>query len=157
SYGRVELTQYCDLFDLLPTLPPPVQSPYPLTMEEVGQNYGYILYRSRVTSPKQKCGLLIEDIRDRAQIFQDGKLLYTVDRDHKGDLLFGVEGESSQLDILVENQGRANHGGRLTDRKGITYAVKPVGQVHAGWEIYPLDFTQLPTIPWTDSTEAAIA
>jgi beta-galactosidase len=152
SYGTVELKQCCDLFDLLPTLPAPIRSPYPLTMEEVGQNYGYILYRSTVTSPKEVCGLQIEQLRDRAQIFQDGKQTYIVDRDTKGDILFSVSGESTQLDILVENLGRANYGGTLTDRKGITQSVRFAGQIHTGWEIYPLDFTKLPAIQWGNST-----
>ncbi len=151
SYGTVALKQRCNLFDLLPTLPPPVRSQYPLTMEEVGQNYGYILYRSRLTSPKEPYSLKIEQLRDRAQIFQDGKLACIMDRDSHEDILFGVSGESSQLDILVENLGRANHGGTLTDRKGITQAVKLGAQIHTGWEIYPLDFTKLPEIPWQDS------
>src|SRR5690606_8412196 len=62
SYGEVPLKESCTLTDLLPHLPAPIQSQYPLSMEEVGQSYGYILYRTRLASPKVPCPLLIEQL-----------------------------------------------------------------------------------------------
>lgn len=44
SYGRLKCTAKTDLFSALSELSAPVYPNYPLTMEEIGQNYGYILY-----------------------------------------------------------------------------------------------------------------
>ena len=40
AYGRIDLSRRAFLFDNLGEKH--IKSPYPLTMEEVGQNYGYI-------------------------------------------------------------------------------------------------------------------
>lgn len=42
-------------------------------MEELGQSYGYILYRSTLRGPREPRTLTVESIHDRAQIFLDGE------------------------------------------------------------------------------------
>ena len=48
EYGEVKCTGKADLFSVLPEISAPVKSAYPLTMEDIGQNYGYILYRTKI-------------------------------------------------------------------------------------------------------------
>ena len=61
AYGRIDLSRRAFLFDNLGEKH--IKSPYPLTMEEVGQNYGYILYSTvmprygiRPTLHRRACG-----------------------------------------------------------------------------------------------------
>ncbi len=147
-YEPVQFEEGCSLFDLLPDLPAPIQSPYPLTMEEAGQNFGYILYRTTVPGPMNEMPLTLSEVRDRALVFQDGHFIGLVERNDPHPLAITVTQSSAQIDILVENLGRVNFGAQQPDIKGITQGVRLAAQAHAGWEIYPLDFTQLPRIPW---------
>ena len=58
-----------------------------------------------------------------------------------------VTGAAATLDILVENGGRINYGGRLPDnRKGITESVTLGDRELTGWEMYKLPFDNVPTL-----------
>jgi beta-galactosidase len=72
----------------------------------------------------------------------DGKRVAALDRRHNQDATrLNITGESATLDILVENGGRINYGGRLPDnRKGITESVMLGDRELTGWEMYKLPF-----------------
>lgn len=125
-------------------------SPYTLTMEEVGQNYGYILYKTFVTGPLTELPLTIIGLADQAWIYQDGQWVGSLTRTNamEGTVKISIGEGGSTLEILVENQGRVNHGYRACDRKGITGGVRLGAQFLANWHIHPLDFSQLPQIEW---------
>ena len=111
-------------------------------MEELDQNYGYILYRSTLKGPREQRGITVEVIHDRVQLFLDGENKGTYCRwapPAKEDLVQVTLGydESVKLDLLVENMGRVNYGSHLRDRKGIQ-AVRLGGQYHFGWDMYSL-------------------
>lgn len=93
------------------------------TMEELGQDYGYILYTAQIlrTDPNSSYVLHIDGLHDRADIYIDGELRGSYYRDRDcAPVEFRVEKESARLDIFVENMGRINYGcAMLTDRKGI--------------------------------------
>ena len=56
-----------------------------------------------------------------------------------------------RLDILVENLGRINYGPFLNDnRKGITSRVSLGGRELTGWAMYPLPFTDLSGVRYTE-------
>lgn len=149
SYGSIPILGSRRLFDVLPNLSQPIESPYPLAMEEIGQSFGYILYRTTVPDSRFPRPLTLVDVRDRALIYQDGEFLGTAHRnDQASNPPLEIRGESSRLDILVENEGRVNHGPKLHDRKGITSGVRLGPQFHAGWQIYPLDLTEFPALDW---------
>ena len=114
-------------------------------MEDLGQSYGYILYRSTLKGPHEDGGLVVEPVHDRAQIFFDGEAVgvYTRWAPPKGEELVPVKlgkGDSVRLDILVENMGRVNYGPKIRDRKGIeSVRLGYVGiQRHFGWDMYSL-------------------
>lgn len=144
AYGEVRLKQAKNLFSLVEGMTP-LKCQDTLTMEEAGQNFGYILYRTHVQGPRPARKLFLQEVRDRAWIYQDGRFLGIVERDGKqGDIEVAIPEGGSRLDIVVENLGRVNYGPELHDRKGITRGVRLSNQYLAGWEIYPLDFSALP-------------
>lgn len=114
-------------------------SEQPKTMESLGQSYGYILYRTRVKGPA-KGELVIDSVRDYADIFVNQRLLGTLDRRLSQDRLkIAVGSAENTLDILVENTGRINFGPKLrNDRQGITHSVSFAGRELTGWQIFPL-------------------
>ncbi len=120
-------------------LPKPIVSEQTRTMEEVGQSYGYILYRTQV--PKTQNGLLhIDQLHSYAQVFIDGKVAGTIDRRlNQTELKIDATHDHSRLDILVENTGRVNYGKQLgKEQAGITHEVLLNGAALKGWSIYPL-------------------
>ncbi len=149
AFGPVELNEHCPIFDLPGHIISPIQSAETKTMEEVGQNYGYILYRTQISGPRPTSELHIQDVRDRAYLFLDGVFQGIIDRNDQGKTLpITISPQGAQLDILVENLGRINYGAHLHDRKGITKGVRLTQQFLSQWEIFPMDFTSLPDLPW---------
>lgn len=139
DYGTVELTEQGTLFSQLDVLSSSrVESTFIQSMEKVGQSYGFILYSTWVKGPRSAQMLHIKDVRDRAQVFLNGKPLGVVERWNPAPLTITVPGEGARLDILVENMGRVNYGPHLRDPKGITEGVLIDNQFQYNWTIQPL-------------------
>jgi beta-galactosidase len=116
----------------------------PLSMEDMNQGYGFILYRTKVKRPVS--GLLkIKELRDYAVISINEKRVSVLDRRIGQDSVeITIEEPNSTLDILVENLGRINYGKKMIDnRKGITEKVMLAGQELTGWEIFALPFDDI--------------
>ena len=121
------------------TLPAPVESAQPLTMEDLDQAYGYILYRTEVAGPVRG-ELILDRLHDYARIYADGVQIGRLDRRlGQNRLTVDLGKPHTQLDILVENTGRINFTTALRDeRKGITHQVTLNGTPLTGWKIYSL-------------------
>ncbi len=121
------------------SLPAPRHSERPVSMEALGQAYGYILYRIQVNGPVDDT-LTFDTVHDYAQIYVDGKLVGTLDRRlGQYQLPLHLTAAHSQLDVLVENTGRVNFGHSLpAERAGLVGRVKLGQTVLEGWDIYPL-------------------
>ncbi|HAN21216.1 MAG: hypothetical protein A2Y15_06750 [Clostridiales bacterium GWF2_36_10] len=143
AYGNVELNEFASLFDVLPE---PKKSPSIMTMEETGQDFGYILYSTELVGPIPNMPLVLEDVHDRAHIFVNGELKGIIERSHRKDeVRVNLEvGEIIKLDILVENMGRINFGPYMFDKKGILGGVRLGDMNHFGWKIYNLPLDILP-------------
>lgn len=121
------------------TLPKPVHSENPLSMEDLNQAYGYILYRTELHGPVRG-ELALNTLHDYAQVYLNGKLLGTLDRRlGTSKLPLRVTAAKARLDILVENTGRVNYtvairGERVGILGGVTLADKPL----TGWDNYTL-------------------
>lgn len=142
---------------LLSALGRPVKSARPQTMETLGQDYGFILYRAR---PKRAMSgaLKIEEPRDYAVVSQGTRRLGALDRRLKQDSLDVQLNAATPLDILVENMGRVNFGQHmLTERKGITGKVTLGGEELTGWEIYTLPFDNLARLKFSAAPKAGPA
>lgn len=149
SIPSFPLAPAASLWQILPT---PVLSNQPLSMEDVDQSYGYILYRTRVTGPVAG-DLILHDVHDYAQVYLDGKLVGTLDRRlHQNKIHLDVEGPDQQLDILVENTGRVNFGVDLRyERKGITRNVTLAGLALEHWQIFSLPMNEIGSIPFNET------
>ncbi len=125
-------------------LPIPIESATPLSMEDVDQAYGYILYRTQIvgSGPTQ---LAIDELHSYARVFVDGKPVGTLDRRlNQKTLELNVTGRH-RLDILVENTGRINFTVAIRgERAGITHQVLLGGKPLMGWQIFRLPFASLP-------------
>ncbi len=142
AYGRVQLTEVSELFENIERISKPIHSAAPKFMEELGQNYGYILYRSTLRGPREPRYVNIKSIHDRVQIFLNGKRKGTYCRwsppsDGEKVLFELGRKDSVRMDLLVENMGRVNYGPHLRDNKGID-SVSMGAQQHFGWDIYCL-------------------
>ncbi|MEW2516982.1 glycoside hydrolase family 35 protein [Actinacidiphila alni] len=120
----------------------------PLTMEQLGQNFGFVHYTSELPAAGPT-HLTIDQVADRAQVFVDGSPVGVLEREHHTTALtFTTPRAGARIDVLVENQGRVNYGAALHDRKGILGAVRVNGAVLTGWTHRSLDLTDLGHLPF---------
>jgi beta-galactosidase len=154
EFPRFELKESASLFSVIGQ---PIRSERPQTMEAVGQNYGFMLYRKQLDQAA-KGALEITEARDYALIFQANKKLGTLDRRLNQTLIDAELREDAPLDILVENMGRVNFGqDMVTDRKGITEKVTLGGAELKNWEIYPLPLEDLSRLKFNAKSKPAPA
>lgn len=120
-------------------LPKPILSDKILSMEDVGQSYGYILYRTALAHA-QSGDLRFDALHSYAQVYLDGALVGTVDRRlNQTSLAIHSTHDDTRLDILVENTGRVNFGHQFpNERAGITNRVLLGDEELHGWSIYSL-------------------
>jgi beta-galactosidase len=130
-------------------------------MEEVGQDFGYVLYRTEIHGPKNDWDMVAAAVHDRAQIWVNGEKRATWERwDKEGISKQPVKmplkvGETGKLDILVENMGRVNYGAKLRDHKGI-HGVRFGGQHHFGWQMYPMTMDDLSRLAYKAQANESI-
>lgn len=151
----INFNQVTGLFDMLPA---PKSSPTPLTFEDLNQAYGYVLYRTALNGGTS--GLLkINDLRDYAIIYINGKRAGTLDRRLKQDSLqVSLPKGNVTLDILVENLGRINFGPFLVkNKKGITEKVMLNDKELKGWKMYSFPFAGSNSISFSNKKPAADA
>ncbi|OFY65965.1 MAG: beta-galactosidase [Bacteroidetes bacterium RBG_13_43_22] len=120
-------------------LPEPVASEKPLSIEEFGQDHGFILYRKELKDGKD--GLLtVKGIHDYATVFLNGEYLGVLDRREAIDTITIPvrNAENHILEILAEGMGRINYGPYIFDRKGITGNVALDGEELLDWQVYNL-------------------
>ncbi len=122
----------------------PVRHVTPKSMERLGQNYGYILYRTTLTNEEELKKIQLVEANDRAQIIVDGTTVATLyDHDLEKAHVFETPiplHKGSVLEILVENLGRVNYSFKLEhQRKGIDSGVVINDHQKFGWEMYPCD------------------
>jgi beta-galactosidase len=130
-------------------LPAPIESNAPKTMEQIGQAYGLILYRTRLKQAEHNATLKLEHMQDFAVVYVNGRQIGTLDRHYHQDQLAIDADAGAQLDILVENMGRLNSTKLMRDEtKGIHDALLD-GQPLRGWQIYPLTMDPAPNVSRT--------
>lgn len=140
AYGRISCTGKTDLFSVLDKISVPVKSSYPLTMEDIAQDYGYILYRTKIRDVETVSEIRLEGAADRVQCYHNGEFVYTAFAENMWEKFEPQQKRTSGIiDLLCENTGRENFGtGLENQRKGISGGVKINDHRHFGFEIYPL-------------------
>ncbi|QIW16494.1 beta-galactosidase [Pasteurellaceae bacterium RH1A] len=159
AYPSLKVAQSVSLFSTLEKLAQPIENAYPQSMEELGHHYGYILYRAKPHNASGPIKLRIYNARDRVQIFQDQIKIATQYQFEIGDeVLLEAPDRPYQLDLLVENMGRVNYGGKLlspTQYKGIYGGVMLDLHFHTDWQQFCLDFDKLDQIDFTGEKNPA--
>ena len=150
----IALSEKVSLFETLADLAQPVESLYPVKMEDLGQSYGYLLYRTEASWDADEEKIRVIDGRDRMQLFVDGKLMETQYQAEIGQDIFvaGEKKATHRIDILMENMGRVNYGHKFladTQRKGIRTGVCKDLHFLLNWQQYPLSFENTENIDFS--------
>ncbi len=154
AYGKVALTERAPFFENLKNIGTVKSSPVPLSMEEVGQDFGYIVYSSVIEGPCEARPLELEHVHDRALVYINGKLAGIRERSRQKDEINIAlkKGEQIRLDILVENCGRVNYGTKLFDKKGIFGGIRLGQRYHFGWDMTSVTMDDLSALEYTSDT-----
>ena len=110
------------------------------TMEELGQDFGYVFYRCKVPGPAEGC-FHLRRVHDRANVFLDGRQIAVYYRNDptRQTPRVTIPAEGAELGLLVENMGRVNYGPALGfDAKGICEDVALEWLALSGWEAWSL-------------------
>lgn len=159
--GNYPIQESVSLLATKDTLMEPVESAYPLSMEEAGTGYGYQMYSIQLKNYNHESKLRVIEASDRVQVFVDGKHIATQSQENIGDELL-IDGEKNQsvikVDVLVENQGRVNYGFKFnhpSQSKGIRGGIIHDIHFHQGYKQYPLSFEphQLEKIDFSKSSD----
>ncbi len=144
-YGKIKADGYVSLWDSLDNIADRHESVYPVSMEKLGQSYGFILYHTHLDEIPKMGEIRLMDANDRAKVYVDHENIATMyDREllEAKKIEPDVETLDKDLDILVENMGRVNFGPYMQkQRKGIDGPVLINTRQHYGYDIYtlPLD------------------
>ncbi|WP_282685097.1 MULTISPECIES: beta-galactosidase [unclassified Streptomyces] len=154
--GAVTLTESAALLDHAHVLGAAVGSSRPLTMEQLGQDFGFVLYETALPDAGPHL-LEVEQVRDRAQVFVDGLPVGVLEREsHEHTLTLTAPRPGSVLSVLVENQGRVNYGPGIHDRKGLLGEVLLNGGPLTSWTNRPLALTDLVALPFATDTRPPV-
>ena len=143
AYGAIKPVRAGNLLAAAKKLPF-VHNVTPMSMERLGQDYGYILYHTELVNENEIRKIQLTHANDRAKIYLDGELILTL---YDRELLNAYEFETpvpvrpgASLDILVENLGRVNYSYKIEmQRKGIDGAVVINNHLRYGWDITCID------------------
>jgi beta-galactosidase len=124
-------------------------------MEDLHQDFGYVLYRTTLHGPASG-DLVLDQLHSYARIYLDGKFVGVLDRRlGKMSMPLSVSG-AQRLDILVENSGRVNFTAVLrTEQAGITHGVTFAGKPVTGWQNYSLPFADTSSVHFIQKPAAA--
>ncbi len=159
AYGTLHVQDKVSLFSVINDLSTPVSNSFPQSMEQLGQNYGYILYHSTLHTENRIDKIRLWEANDRANIFinkKPVKILYDRELLEEQDLNIEFE-QNSDFDILVENMGRVNFGPRMEhQRKGIAQCVQLDGHMHNHWLQYTLPLDNIEKVDFTKEYEKGL-
>lgn len=146
GYGTIRMSPQATFYDALDTLSPygPINTTYPITMEQMQQYSGFMLYRTtipvNIISP---VFLNSTAIRDRGYVMINKIPQGILTRIDNHSIVVNATTEGDVLDIFVESQGHLNYGAFLADPKGIFGNVTLNGTVLTNWSIYSLDVDRM--------------
>lgn len=159
AYGELFVNRKVSLFAAADSLAQKQHSEHPLTMEEAGTGYGYILYHKEVEGYEQPEKIKIVEASDRVQLFVNHRWSATQYQDTLGKDLEVYLDKHNSIDILVENMGRVNYGYKLvapTQKKGIRSGVRVDIHFESGWDQYALDFSNIEKLNFTKGWEEGV-
>ena len=130
------------------------------TFEELDQFSGFVLYETNLPKfTRDPANLYVNKLRDRAQVYIDGKSIGVLSREHNIYSVPVLSSFGKKLQILVENQGRINFQANF-DQKGILGNVtiqifnEPFYEELSDWTITPYPFDDFSKIEEFIATDA---
>ncbi|MGW4755931.1 beta-galactosidase [Streptomyces chartreusis] len=157
----VELDRRAPLLTHAKALAEPVRTEDPATMNALGLDTGYALYRTTFDTAGDGLLHFARGVGDRAQVFVDGAPVGVLERErHDETLPVRVPHPGATLEVLVENMGGVNYGPRIGAPKGLLGPVTFDGRPLHGWDCHPLPLDDLSGLPFapaeaTTATEPA--
>lgn len=141
--GSVGTLSLSEELPLLEALPAGVRKEVPVTLEQLGQGGGFVLYRTEIEGPVD-APLDLAAVKDRVIVLLDGRRIGIGGRSVGKEPVPVKAGPGKhQLDLLVENMGRINYGQVMnTERKGLEAALKLGDRELADFEHVPLPLEQ---------------
>ncbi|MFI6386183.1 beta-galactosidase family protein [Nonomuraea sp. NPDC050540] len=154
--GQVELGERLALLDCLDVLSTgTVRSAATRTFEELGQDYGLAVYRTRIPGPRgDALRVRVRGLRDRANVLVDGAVAGVLERNGSSDVEVKTPAEGAELTLVVEAMGRVNYGPLVGERKGVLDGVQHDQQYLFGWEIDPVPLSDVSALPWGRASAA---
>lgn len=145
AYGEVKFTESADLFENLDNIGKYTFSQVPQKMEDLDQNFGYILYHKKIDRTFPNFSMTAVDLQDRANVYLDDKLVAIWDRNNKRNSVKIDSRPNKPVDFkaLVENQGRVNFREFSCERKGVAEFIVDDAQRFFGWDHYTLPMDNL--------------
>ncbi|KAI0099526.1 glycoside hydrolase family 35 protein [Daldinia grandis] len=157
--GNITLSPVVPLFD---TLGKKTTGVSPLTMEELGQDYGFVLYEHKVTATFEGDLQPGDRARDRVIVYVNGARRGVIDSTYNQPARVSLSLQPGDtLQLLVENLGRVDYWSResgtfvaLEDPyKGVKGNVTIGSEVVSGWDVYSLPLDAPPTENQPGSSE----
>lgn len=152
EYGKIEVSNKVSLFSVIDDISKPIFDINTLSMEKLGQNYGYIMYKSNISNTDSVEKFKLLGANDRANIYINEEHMITrYDKELEEECSFMINNKKENtIEILVENMGRVNFGPKLNkQRKGIDDGVIINGHYHFGWNHYSLPLDNLEKIDFS--------
>lgn len=155
-YEEVKFNKGITLFDNLELFGKKIHDKNCKTMEELGQDYGFILYETTVKGENLQGNLTIKEVRDRGMVYINDDYQGVVDRNLRQKLQVIFKNRENNLKVFIENQGRVNYGPYLKDKKGITEGVLIDNQFQYNWDMWSIPLKNIEKIHMKDIGELQI-
>ncbi|KAI0127262.1 putative beta-calactosidase [Xylariales sp. AK1849] len=126
----------------------------PLTMEALGQSYGFTLYEHTATSSVRGCIQPGDRPRDRVLVYVNSRIKGVMDSQYQHPLNVSISlRPGDKLQLLIENLGRVDYYSRgnpyqnyVQDPwKGVKGTISVGGKILTGWDMYPIQLDTLPS------------
>lgn len=115
-----------------------VEDESPLPMNDLDMDFGYALYETTVNVEEENSTLTLENVRDYATVYLDGKLQGFL-KDNKKSMEMQVSPGMHKLSIYAENIGRITYGPEILDNsKGVYGSITLGGTELVDWKMTPL-------------------
>lgn len=146
--ANIRLEPIAGLFDTLDSFHK-TPSNYPLSMEALGQSYGFVLYEHIAKTPIEGKINIEGGIRDRVIVYVNSTRIGVMDSTYIAPSSEQVSLQTGdRLQLLVENLGRVDYAQQLKEQtKGIVGNVT-IGNdstVLTGWDIYSMGLENIPS------------
>lgn len=150
------------LFDMLGA--PTSTAEHPVTMEALGQAYGFVLYSHTVSTPVSGLLQAGDRARDRILVFINGVRAGVIDSTYIYPQNVTVALRAGDaLQLLVENLGRVDYfsppsgtfNALLDPWKGVVGAVRVGNETLLGWEMFSLPLDKIPAASSSSSPSSS--